>query len=284
MPVTITNNTLTATIAEKGAELISLQKQGKELIWEGNPYYWGKHSPVLFPIVGTLKNNRYTTRGRQYEMGRHGFARDMSFKVSDQSDDRVTSVLTENESTLAAYPFAFELKMHYLLNGPELEITYEVTNTGNKLMPYSLGAHPAFALDSNIENYSLAFAEDDEIVYHHLKDDLICRETSVIPLSRHQLMLSSKLFENDALVIKSLRSREVTLLKNNRPILTVALGDFPNLGLWTKPGAPFICIEPWQGYADSVESQTDILEEKEGIRLLDISDMHSYKLRIKPEI
>lgn len=282
MPVIITNGILKATIAGRGAELTSLKKHGKEYMWEGNPYYWGKHSPVLFPIVGTLKNDEYQTNGKLYQMVRHGFARDSHFEIVDQREDSVTFVLKQDNRTLAIYPFDFELKISYKFVGEAMQIVYGVKNTGNQQMPYSLGTHPAFALDDAIGRYSLRFPEDDALTYHHLKDNLLCPETSVIPFKEKNLALSPDMFANDALVIKSLRSRSVALCKNGVEIIRVEFPDFPNLGLWTKPGAPFLCIEPWHGYADSFEKENAVIEQKEGIRLLDVSDSHAYALKIIP--
>lgn len=279
MPVYISNASFKAVIDEKGAELTSLNNGSREYIWEGNPYYWGKHSPVLFPIVGTLANNSYTLNGKQYQMGRHGFARDQVFEVKEKGADFAVFSLIQNEETLAMYPFEFELLISYRLTSDVLDITYEVKNNSDAVMPFSLGAHPAFALHDNFENYALRFPEDESLLAHRLTNDLIGRQTQELLLENNNLNLDYRLFEDDAIILKSLKSDFVELSENNSGVLSVGFKDFPSLGLWTKPGAPFICIEPWQGYSDTLSTTNDITQ-KEGIRLLDIRDSAIFNIHI----
>lgn len=266
--ITISNGILTAIINPKGAELTSLQgKNGIEYMWEGNPDYWGKHSPVLFPIVGTLKNNRYNYKGNSYELPRHGFARDNDFKVTHAEKHSVTFTLSGNIETLKVYPFDFELHLTYMLSENEITIKYTIVNIGADVMPFSIGAHPAFALPGNFEDYSLVFEHDETLLSTPLENNLLSDEIIPIELVNRSLPLSYSLFQNDALVFKTLTSKYVDIVKNNKALLRVAYKDFPSLGIWTKPGAPFICIEPWQGYADSTAANGDI-NTKEGIKRL----------------
>ncbi len=268
MDITIKNQLLTATINPKGAELNSLKSDTAEYIWEGNDKYWGKHSPVLFPIVGTLKNNSYLYNGQVHALSRHGFARDNNFNVKQQSDDSVVFSLVANDDTRRLYPFDFELELIYTLNGKSLQLDYIVTNKGNNAMPFSIGAHPAFALPGNFENYSLRFERDEPLESVQLIDDLLSDQTTVLPAQNGVLPLSYKLFENDALIFKTLKSRSVTILKDEADYLKVSYPAFPHLGIWTKADAPFLCIEPWQGYSDTPDTMGNLIE-KDGTILLE---------------
>lgn len=267
MDIKITNGILTATINPTGAELNSLQKNNTEYIWEGDPKYWGKHSPVLFPIVGTLKNNSYLYNGTVYALCRHGFARDGVFTVKEQQDGKVVFSLSANNDTKNIYPFDFELELIYTLTENKLHLDYAVTNNSAADMPFSIGAHPAFALPGDFENYSLQFEKDELLENTPLENDLISDKIEIVPTDNGVLPLTYKLFENDALILKSLKSRAVTLKKGIEDYIKVSFPDFPQLGLWTKVGAPYLCIEPWQGYSDNNNVSGNIIE-KEGIVLL----------------
>lgn len=275
MNVTITNQYLKATINPKGAELNSLQSStNTEYIWEGDAKYWGKHSPVLFPIVGTLKNNSYLFNGQVHALTRHGFARDNSFNVKSQTEDSVVFSLTSNDDTRRLYPFDFELELAYTLKEKTLHLEYKVTNNGSGVMPFSIGAHPAFALPGKFESYSLKFEKNEPLESIQLVDDLLSDKSVVIPAENGILPLSYKLFENDALIFKSLQSKSVTIVKDGVDYIKVNYADFPHLGIWTKENAPFLCIEPWQGYSDSSNASGNIIE-KEGIIVLETGKKYS---------
>lgn len=268
MDIEISNGRLTAVINTKGAELTALRdNQGKEYIWEGNPEYWGKHSPILFPIVGTLKNNTYTYNGKEYNLTRHGFARDHEFTVKHLGSDTVTFLLSENGDTRMVYPFDFELGLTYTIRDSTLHFGYTVANKSNERMPFSLGAHPAFALPGDFNGYSLIFEKDEVPVSVQLEKDLLSDTTRELVLVNKILSLHYNLFDNDALIFKSLESNFITIANNGKPFLRVSFTDFPHLGLWTKKGAAFLCIEPWQGYSDSNKSDRNIME-KEGVIIL----------------
>lgn len=259
---------LTATINPKGAELISLRNaSGKEFIWEGNPDFWGKHSPVLFPIVGTLKENSYYYNSDQYHLPRHGFARDLTFDVVSQSENQAVFSLQSSPETRKAYPFDFELQLIYTLTANVLEIGYRVFNKNDFEMPFSIGAHPAFDLPGNFTDYAIEMEKSEALKFHLLENDLLSQETGTLVLKDRKLPLDYALFENDALVFKSIESKSLTILKKGGKVATVSFESFPNLGIWTKPGAPFLCIEPWFGYADHTEATGDIFQ-KEGIQIL----------------
>lgn len=275
MNVIISNENLTASINSQGAELNSLKDaSGREYIWEGNPEFWGKHSPVLFPIVGTLKNNRYLLNGKEYHMTRHGFARDNEFIVKTEDEKSVTFSLVANEKTREAYPFDFDLEIKYTLSSNSLKIDYTVINHGNETMPFSLGAHPAFALPGNFGSYSIKFEKDEELLSTQLENDLLSDKSIKLPVEDAILPLSYELFRRDALILKEHNSNHLDILENNIPLLRVLYRDFPHLGIWTRQNAPFICIEPWQGYSDTLTT-TGKLEEKEG--MLSLKPKEHYK-------
>lgn len=259
---------LTATINSKGAELNSLKKENREYIWEGNPEFWGKHSPILFPIVGTLKDNSYIYNNKQFELSRHGFARDHEFKVVASTDNRVIFSLLSSEETLKNYPFEFELRLIYALEENSLKITYEVKNNGVAKMPFSIGGHPAFALPRNFEDYSLLFEKHEVLKTYELENDLVSDKTKTFELKEKQFPLNYATFENDALIFKSMESKSIEILENQKPLLRFSFKDFPNFGIWTKINAPFICLEPWLGYSDTSESKGNLFE-KEGIIVLE---------------
>jgi len=280
LKVTIKNSNFTATINSKGAELISLKTNGREYIWEGNPEFWGKHSPVLFPIVGTLKNNEFQYLEENYTLSRHGFARDIEFVVKEQSENKVVFSLESSASTLQNYPFIFELQLIYVLEESKLTIQYKVFNKDSKEIPFSIGAHPAFALTENFDSYSLSFGDDNELKYFLLENDLLSDKTEVIDLNKNQLQLDYQLFERDALVFKQINSKAITINENSKPILKIDFKNFPNLGIWTKNKAPFICIEPWFGYSDKNNSSGNILE-KEGIIILKTNEIFDCEFSIE---
>lgn len=280
MNTSISNKYITATFNHSGAELISLKNnQAKELIWNADPAHWNRHSPVLFPIVGSLKDNEYSYNNKTYHLPRHGFARDMDFNLIDKKDDAITFSLKSSPETLKIYPFEFELQIEYVLSENYLKINYMVYNNSVDIMPFSIGAHPAFALTNGIENYSLEFASEPE-TYHLLKDGLITNQTKTLQLQNNNLPLTYSLFENDALVFKQIKSKSLTILENDSPLLKVHFNDFPSLGIWTKANAGFICIEPWQGYSDSINCSGD-LYKKEGIIQLDKGEKYSAGFEIE---
>lgn len=281
MTTTISNSNLTAQINSLGAELFSLKNsENKEYIWEGNPAFWGKHSPILFPIVGTLKNNSYHYNGIEYNLSRHGFAREMEFELIEKTENSVTFSLISSEETRKVYPFDFELQIIYSLDKSSLNIEYKVINKGKSQMPFSIGAHPAFSLPGNFENYSLEFEQDEPLEYHLLENDLISDKTKKLEVKNKILHLNYQLFENDALVFKSLQSKSLTILENSNPVLRVDFKDFPSLGIWTKSNAPFLCIEPWFGYSDTEENFGNLFE-KEGIQILDKKEIFKSKFSIE---
>ena len=281
MTTIIKNSILTAEIKHFGAELISLKTNlNKEYIWEGNPEFWGKHSPVLFPIVGTLKNNSFHHNEIEYHLSRHGFARDMEFELIDATENSATFSLQSSAETVKVYPFEFELQIIYTLRENNLSIIYKVINKGKIAMPFSIGAHPAFTLPNQFQNYVIAFEKDESLEYYLLQKDLISNKTKKLEVHDKKIPLNYELFEDDALIFKTIKSKSLTILENENPILRVHFEDFPSLGIWTKKNAPFICVEPWFGYSDTTENSGNLFE-KEGIQILESNTTFHSKFSIE---
>jgi galactose mutarotase-like enzyme len=280
MIITITNSQLSATINTLGAELLSLVKNNKNYIWQVDETYWNKTSPVLFPIVGRLKKDSFTYNGNSYQLPRHGFARNMEFSFDKKSEHQVIFELNETEETKANYPFDFKLLMAYTLMDNELVIEYFVRNQSDEVLPFSIGAHPAFSIDGNFEDYSLQFNKEDSFETHHLENESFNGKTTLVETKNNSIALNYQLFEKDALVFKQLKSNEVVLSHQNKNILKVNFDHFPYLGIWTKQNAPFLCLEPWCGLADSIDHNGN-LEEKEGINHLPAGDDFLRAIRIQ---
>ena len=273
--ITIQNNKLKATFNELGAELTSLinLETGKEIMWEGNPDFWGGQSPVLFPTVGALKNEQYIFEGKTYELPRHGFARRRVFDIKESSETEVIFELKSDEESLKIYPFEFILEIKYTLIENKLTVSYRVKNLSDKKMYFSLGAHPGFAIDTengmNYNDYEIAFSDDEKLEIHPLVNNLISNDTQTIELDNKTLPLSYELFSKDALVMTTMKSRELILRnnKNNHKVI-FTFSSFPYFGIWAAKNADFVCLEPWQGIAD-LENHNQELTEKFGVLKLE---------------
>lgn len=268
MIYTISNKFLKATINSFGAEVTSLVYNERNYIWNGNPEFWDQHAPILFPIVGCLKEAYYIYNDEKYELSRHGFAKKCDFELVSQSETDIVFSLKHDANSKKIYPFAFELKVTYAVSNTDLKMSYEVINCDTKQMPFSIGAHPAFALPQNITNYSLLFDKQEVLQSFVLQNHLLSDSFFEIELQDKILPLDYSLFENDALIFKTIQSKKVTILENNLPLLSVSFSDFKNFGIWTKPNAPFLCLEPWLGYADTT-THNHLLADKEGIQILE---------------
>jgi galactose mutarotase-like enzyme len=285
---TLENELLKVEVSPRGAELQSIVNKtlGLEYLWNGDPAFWSKRSPVLFPIVGSLKNNSYSYQGKSYQLPRHGFARDMDFQPEKQTASEISFLLRSSEETRKNYPFDFEFRVRYQILGDELSTEYMVTNTGSGLMYFSVGGHPAFRLplDSNTEfsDYYLKFEETENLQRWPIsKDGLIQLQPVPVLEDSNRLNLKKSLFYQDALVFKYVASSEISLIsgKSKHGIL-FQMGEFPFLGIWSFKDADFICLEPWCGIADSVNSNQQ-LEAKEGIEKISPGKVFSRQWRIK---
>ena len=273
--ITIQNTKLKATFKELGAELTSLinLENGKEIMWEGNPDFWGGQSPVLFPTVGALKNEQYIFEGKTYELPRHGFARRRVFDIKNSSENEVIFELKSDEESLKIYPFEFSLEIKYTLVENKLTVSYQVKNLSKNEMYFSLGAHPGFAIDTknglSYNDYEIVFSDDEKLEIHPLIDNLISNETETIELENKTLPLSYETFAKDALVMTTMKSRELILRnhKNTEKVI-FTFSNFPYFGIWAAKNADFVCLEPWQGIAD-LENHNQELTEKFGILKLE---------------
>jgi galactose mutarotase-like enzyme len=282
------NEILKVEVSPRGAELQTVLNKvfGMEYLWDGNPTFWSKRSPVLFPIVGTLKSNTYIYGGKRYELPRHGFARDMEFENEKQFPADLTLLLKSSPETRKNYPFDFEFRIRYQLIADELSTEYLVTNTGSDILLFSVGGHPAFRLPlvpgTHYEDYYLKFDEIENLPRWPIsKDGLLLTDPVPVLEETDRMTLRKTLFYQDALVFKYPSSSEISLLSAKTPHgIRFLLGEFPFLGIWSAKDADFICIEPWCGVADSVTSN-QFLENKEGIEKLSPGKTFSRQWRIK---
>lgn len=270
------NEQLQISVLPKGAELCSVLglKNGIEYMWQGDPAVWGKHSPVLFPIVGTLKKNSYKFKGKEYSLPRHGFARDRQFQLESKDAKELVFLLKSDADSKQNYPFDFEFRIRYQLRKDTLNVTYEVTNTGVEEMYFSVGGHPAFALplekDASYEDYYLEFEQRENAPRWPISPEgLIEKNTISVLENSNCLPITKGLFANDALVFKSLKSTEVSLhSKKFEHGWSFDYADFPYLGLWAAKGGDFVCVEPWCGVADAVDHDQQ-MQSKEGINRIE---------------
>jgi galactose mutarotase-like enzyme len=265
------NDFIKAGFSTKGAELQQILnvKTGENYLWKGDPNFWGKFSPILFPIVGGLKNDTYTYQGQSYKLSRHGFARDKEFTLEAQNAEELVFVLTDTPETLAVYPFKFQLAIRYKLANSSITCSYEVLNIDDKKLLFSIGGHPAFSVNTAAglaySDYFLEFNNDSVIEYHEIEQNLISEKTHTIMLDNGKLDLTHELFYNDALVFKTLKSDQISLCNTkNESKIDFTFKDFPYFGIWAAKDADFICLEPWCGIADVVDHNS-ALEDKEGI-------------------
>ena len=280
MIVTLSNTNISASINSLGAELISLSKNDFNYIWKVDEQFWNKTSPVLFPIVGSLKNNEYKINNKAYSLTRHGFARDLEFELIEQKEASTLFCLKSNELTLKNYPFNFELFINYELKANELVISYKVINNSETKMPFNIGAHPAFKLLFNTDEYSLEFNALESFKTHELNNGLLSGLTKKLESSQDTLILSESLFEKDALVFKNLKSNTIKLMHLKMDYLKISFYNFPHLGIWKKLNAPFLCIEPWTGYADYINSTGKIFD-KESIQALEPDCFFECEIKIE---
>ncbi len=288
---TIENEYLKIEIHPKGAELQSIynKRRSLEYMWSGDPAFWGKKSPVLFPIVGTLKNDTYFFDNKSYQLTRHGFARDMDFAVTGQTASSITFTLTRSDSTVENYPFQFRFDIIYSIKNNQLQVTYRVVNKGeiNQKLYFSVGGHPAFKLPvlpgTTYADYYLEFNKIENAGRWLIsKEGLIEAESTPVLNKTNKLPLAKELFYKDAIVLKQLHSNKVKLVSNtNGEIFEFDFTGFPYLGIWAAKDADFVCIEPWCGVADSVNTNQQLIE-KEGINVLDSTDQfeRSWKLEV----
>ncbi|AUD07173.1 aldose 1-epimerase family protein [Spirosoma pollinicola] len=270
---TLENDLLRISIRPKGAELTSIfhKPSGIEHLWQADPMVWGWHAPNLFPVVGGCLNNQLLIDGKTYPIERHGFARQSTFDTTESTKTHAIFSLRSSDATRVHFPYEFEFQLIYELDGPKITITYRLVNADEKTIYFSVGAHPAFAVpftaEESYEDYFIEFEQAEPLETHMLSSaGYFTGETIAVPTNGNRLALTKHLFDADALVFKNLASRSVAIRSDKHDhALTVAYPDFPYLGLWAKPGAPFVCIEPWLGCADS-EGEPKPIQQKEAIQ------------------
>ena len=276
---------IAATIKADGAELCSLQNAtGVELLWQAGAE-WPRHAPLLFPIVGRLKDDKLLHRGQSYPMTQHGFARDLRFEWKERAPDRCTLELTDSEQTRARYPFAFRLAVGFTVTKSDLEVAVTVTNTGDEILPASVGAHPAFKWpllpELPKEAYRLVFSNDEPAPIRRLKGGLMRLLPEATPVAGKTLKLSERLFDDDAVILDEVASRSVRYAADRGPSIDVSWEGYRELGIWSKlGGAPFLCIEPWRGFASPVDFDGDFID-KPGLMHIAPGEKHVLKYRIR---
>lgn len=278
---TLKNNLLEAVISPLGAELQGLiHVNHGNVLWRKNETHWNRISPILFPIVGRLINDQYNHLGKTYAMRQHGFARDQIFQVMDENQCSITYRLQENNTTLGHYPFAFTLDVCYTLQDNRIEVSHRITNRDNDVLLYSTGGHPGFHVSGKLENHTLYFDGQFTMDQHLITGNYYNGNTKKLRLN-HAFPLSEDLFQSDAIVVKNPPFHSIGFGEKNGPkLLTVHCEDWTAVGLWTKPGAPFFCIEPWWGWADAWDTE-GILVQKAGILSLPHGEIREHRYTIE---
>ena len=283
METILRNNNITLKINHFWAEINSLLYKNREIIYKKQENFWQRQSPVLFPIVGALEDNSYIFEGQTYHLWQHGFARDMNFDLEDSNHNSATFTLKSWPETYKKYPFDFKLSTRYIILENSIEVHYIVKNIGNTDIFFSLGIHPAFHIWTNIEQYSLVFNKNNEWQkVDRLKNGIIFQryeENFWDYLSKKTLQLKEKFFEKDAMILRKFWGDSVDFYEKNEKIFTMSWENFPHLGIWKQPNAPFICIEPWDWFADEFEQKWDFTN-KWGINKLapNTEKKYSWKL------
>ncbi|MGJ5641574.1 aldose 1-epimerase family protein [Formosa sp. S-31] len=289
----IQNNLLKIVVNETGAELceISSVKNSLQFMWDANPNVWGSYAPNLFPVIGSLKNDQVIIEGKPYNIPKHGFTRRNSdVKLVSKSENELVFSLKYNQELLEIYPYKFEFIISFTLKDNRISINHTVKNLDDKTMYFSVGGHPAFKCPlvegESYSDYYLEFEhnETSESYLINMDNGLIKSESFSI-INRNKIDLHYDLFNKDALVFKDLKSRKVSLKSNTSgTILTVDFPGFPFLGIWAKPHADYVCIEPWIGIADSEDHDQDFTK-KEGIQTLKAGESFNavYSIEIDPK-
>lgn len=278
---TIKHKQIEASINPIGAELSSLKVNDVEYLWHGDDKYWSGRAPILFPIVGALKNGRMTYQGASYEMAKHGIARHAGFDCVTTSSNCVSMRLQSDSVSLQQYPWHFELLVHFTLNDSGMNIRYEVINKDEKPMLFTIGSHPAFALNikdpTELVNYAVTIDQSEPLQRYSLYDSGLLGTTAE-PYA-NVIRLSDTIFDDDALVFRDIKAKSIRLSHNGETMLTVNTGGAPHLGIWSKPKAPFVCIEPWLGTCDFIDSDNRF-ENKSDLKTLEPGQTYEHGIGI----
>lgn len=282
--ITIKNEELTVDISTLGAELQSVKCNGEEYLWQGDPVVWSGRAPVLFPICGGLKDDKYTLNGKEYTLEKHGFGRKCEFLAESVEEQKAVFLLTATEETKKAFPYDYEFRISYTLDGKSVKVGYDVTNKSDEDMYFSVGGHEAYACPEGIEEYYLKFEKKERLTHNELKGVLLTDNVTVLGEDIDMLPLKYEYFDIDALTFLNLKSRSVELChKDNGKKLTLDFDGFDYMFVWTKPGAnaKYICLEPWCGIPDFEGTSYDI-KEKKGINKVEsgktFSRVHTFTI------
>ena len=293
---TIKNEDIEISVKRNGAELCSLKdKEGNQLLWQANADYWPRHAPVLFPIVGRLKNDTLIHQDTSYPMSQHGFARDKTFECIDEEGAFLSFRLKEDDNTLRQYPFPFEFLVNYALIANRLMIVYTVRNYHDQELPFSVGGHPAFNWpllpDTNPQDYAIYFEQTEPFDIWQLEEGLIHPALRASPLQDKKIQLEKTLFDHDALIFPDLNSESVFYgisddnseqQGSKKRGLKISYAGFPDLGIWSKPNAPFVCIEPWVGHSSPMLFDGEFTD-KPGVEVLPPYSERSFSYSIEVE-
>ncbi len=283
--ITLKNENLTVAISEIGAEIKSIKKDGKEYMWQGFPDIWSGTAPLMFPICGGLKDDKFVFEGKEYILPKHGYARGMKFDVESFQEESAVFLHKSNEETLKMYPFQYELRVIYTLNQDGITIGYQINNKSGKTMYFSIGSHEAYSTPEGIEDYDVIFPEKETLNAVMLDGCLLQKNTIPIIKNSNVLPLYDKCFTEDALIFTELKSRSATLRnRKTGKAITVDFPDCPYLLLWHKHSAPYMCVEPWGGIPDYQDSDYDFTKKK-GIIALETNGVYnaSHKITITEE-
>ncbi len=257
----IKSNEIQLDIASLGAEIQSLTLNGEQRFWTGNADFWSGKAPIIFPVCGRMRNKSYFYEGVEYPMLPHGFAKISEFEVVKIADNEITLFLKYNQKTLETYPFKFEFYITYRLENNTLFVKQEVVNVGENLMFFSLGSHESYLLEGDIENYCLSFEKQEN--FHSVivdKDGLVTNGIDNFGDNTNTLPLGYHLVKNDTAVFANVNSRRVDLLKKGEKFASLTF-DAPHFLVWTKPNAPFVCLEPWFNLPDAFNSNKQIIQK-----------------------
>ena len=277
--VIISKGNISAKINFLGAELCSLIKDGKEYIWEGNPNVWSNQAPILFPVCGGLKNDKFIFDGKEYKLCKHGFAKVEMFKLNDKTEDYVSFVLSNNAKTMEQYPFKFDFYANFYIVDNGLKVEYKVVNKDKKSIYFAVGAHEGYAID-NIEDYKLVFEKGEQLKTFEIERGLLSGKSTVDRENVKEIALNYDYFNVDAIILDNVNSKEVSLVNSiSNKGVKVCFNDFKHLLIWTKPNAKFVCIEPWSAMPDLIDCNNKI-EDKPDITELKVGQSKTYKHEI----
>lgn len=274
----LSNEKIEVTFTSLGAEVIEIRAYDEIITHDRDPKYWGRNAPVLFPIIGSLIDSKYNVDGEEFSLSQHGFARDQEFSVDEHLENSITFKLVSCDETLLVYPYQFELYIKYDLNDNELKTSYKIVNKSNCEMLYQIGAHPAYKVELNAD---YTFSMNNQGNKHGLVGPFIGEGS---PYINQNLKLTDELLKDGALVYNiSSGEHLVSILKNNRPYITMEFTDFNQFGLWSPEGkhAPFVCLEPWSGCADMADRRNNNFKDKDFINTLSINNSRTFSFITK---